>query len=108
MFRITENTKIGGAIYLWNGGSVNYCIFDNNKADYGSAIYIKGGSVDVDYNFFDFQNNVAEFPSGLIEGSIPNNWVVLDVFEYCLLFLPIYPPFLLICLGFRRINYRRL
>ena len=71
----------GGAIYLWNGGSVNYCIFDNNKADYGSAIYIKGGSVDVDYNFFAFQNNVAEFPSGLIEGSIPNNWVVLDVFE---------------------------
>ena len=45
----------GGAIYFRDGGSmssVNYCIFDNNKADNGSAIYSISDSVDVGYNFF--------------------------------------------------------
>ena len=36
-----------------------------------------GGSVD--FNFFGFQNNVTDFPTDLISGGRPNNWVVLEV-----------------------------
>ena len=66
-----------GVIYSYDS-SVNYCIFDNNTAKSGSAIYfVNRGSVDANYNFFAFQDNIAQFPSGLIKGTTPNNWVVL-------------------------------
>ena len=74
------NAGSGGAIYFNGKGSVNYCIFDNNKAVYdGDAIYIYDSSVDVNYNFFAFQNNVTKFPIDLIYGATSNNWVVLNI-----------------------------
>ena len=61
--------------------SVKYCIFDNNKAMYGSAVL--GYVVDFDFNFFGFQNNVTEFPRDLFDGSIiPKKWVVLDISKF--------------------------
>ena len=71
----------GGAIYFEGIGSVNYCIFDNNDASVGKAIF---GSYDInyDFNFFSFKND-RDFPKHFIEKNknsiIPNNWVVLDV-----------------------------
>ena len=74
-----SSARIGGAIYFGKGGSANYCIFDNNTSNNGSAIYINSGSVDVEYNFFAFQNNITDFPSNLINSIIPKNWVVLNI-----------------------------
>ena len=83
------SAKFGGAIRIDSKCSVNYCIFDNNKADYGSAIYMGYFSIDVDYNFFAFQNNVTSFPDDLIfrgediggDPVTPNNWVVLNIIK---------------------------
>ncbi|MCQ2977259.1 MAG: Ig-like domain-containing protein, partial [archaeon] len=65
----------GGAIY-WNGtkGVVNYNIFDNNH-----RYAIAGRSVDCDFNFFAFENNITSFPDGLVSGSTVNNWIVLNI-----------------------------
>ena len=73
------NASKGGAIYFGTNSSVNYCIFENNNARNGSAIYVAYSSVDVDFNFFGFQNNITKFPNGLVEGAHPNNWVVLEI-----------------------------
>ena len=59
---------------------VSDCIFDNNNANYGDAIYsLIYNGVNVDYNFFGFQNNITNFPTGLIDGVSPKNWVVLNI-----------------------------
>ena len=70
----------GSAIYVWNLCRIDYCVFDNNKATYYSTIcyhfdYAKSLVIDT---FFCFQNNVTEFPSSLISGTEPYNWVVLN------------------------------
>ena len=77
----------GGAIYSKKGGIFNYNIFDSAIAPKGSAIYIQYNdeeyTLNFDYNFFDLQNNITEFPDDLIKcGSSPiylNNWVVLNI-----------------------------
>ena len=75
----------GGAIYFTKCNvSVNYCIFDNNNARLGKAIFIRNMDYDVNYNFFAFQNKVIEFPDDLIScygesgeyNITPENWAV--------------------------------
>ncbi|MCQ2963983.1 MAG: Ig-like domain repeat protein [archaeon] len=68
----------GGAIYFEENGSVTYCIFENNVSN-GNAIYVDNSWLDVDYNFFGFQNNVTSFPQGLVSGVTLNSWVVLNI-----------------------------
>ena len=74
-------TVDGGAIYISSKGSVNYCIFDNNKAVNGIDIF-GDYSGNYDFNFFSFKNDI-NFPKNLIgfgkNSVIPNYWVVLDV-----------------------------
>ena len=79
--------RYGGAIYFEENGSVTYCIFENNVGN-GNAIYVDNSWLDVDYNFFGFQNNVTKFSNDLIlksnasleiESIIPNNWIILNI-----------------------------
>ena len=74
-------TVDGGAIYISSKSSVNYCIFDNNKAVNGIDIF-GDYSGNYDFNFFSFKNDI-NFPKNLIgignNSVIPNYWVVLDV-----------------------------
>ncbi len=69
----------GGAIDM-KDGYIHYCIFENNRAFQGNAIYTRSKITGaVDFNFFGFENNVARFPRDLINGAVPNNWVVLEI-----------------------------
>lgn len=86
----------GGAVDM-KDGSVNYCIFENNKAYQGNAIYTRSKiNGAVDFNFFGLQNNVTNFPVDLISGAVPDNWVVLDIVnssgEYVVKFVVMYGP----------------
>ena len=72
-------SDFGGAIYSLPGGIINYNIFENNEAEVGSAIYISTGEGNVDYNFFAFESNITEFPSNLVFGVDPKNWVILNI-----------------------------
>ena len=61
-----------------NNCSINYCIFEGNSK-YIKDIYVKSGTVNADFNFFGFQNNVTSFPQGLVSGVTLNSWVVLNI-----------------------------
>ena len=86
----------GGAVDM-KDGSVNYCIFENNTSPRGNAIYTRSKVTDaVNFNFFGFENNILMFPRDLIDGAVPNNWVVLDIVnssgEYVVKFVVKYGP----------------
>ncbi|MCQ2978011.1 MAG: hypothetical protein MJ232_08360 [archaeon] len=71
--------NVGGAVYCDDVDFVvNYNIFDNNLASTGSAIYTQS-SIDCDFNFFAFENNITIFPKGLVSGTAVNKWVVLNI-----------------------------
>ena len=73
-----KSNGFAGAIHLVsaNNCSINYCVFEGNSA---YDIYVKSGTVNADFNFFGFQNNVTSFPKGLVYGVTLNSWVVLNI-----------------------------